>query len=126
MENNNAKLICKLCNYETNHNQNWFVHIRSEKHLRNGNKKSTKCDLCNYESISHWNINIHKKTTHLPKEEKEKLKYYCKVCDFVLLCPSYFNKHINGKHHLNKVLINESLKEIDEILVNKNYIMTNI
>ena len=48
MENNNAKLIYKLCNYKTNHNQNKFVHIRSGKHLKNCNKKSTKCDLCNY------------------------------------------------------------------------------
>ena len=113
------KLYCKLCEYQTNITANWIKHLSTEKHLRNGNKKPTKCDLCDYESISHWNIKIHKKTIHSLQEDKEKNKYYCNICDVVLLCSVYYNKHINGKHHKNKIFINNKLKEIDDIYEQK-------
>ncbi len=74
------KYSCDTCNYKTNIKTSWNTHIMSDKHNRNGQKKSTKCDLCTYESTSHWNIKIHKKLMHLTKEEKEKQKYYCKTC----------------------------------------------
>ncbi len=128
-DNNNKeltkKLCCKLCNYQTDITGNWVKHLATEKHMRNGNKKSTKCDLCDYESISHWNIKIHKKTAHMSQEDREKSKYYCKICDVVSLCPAYYNKHINGKHHKNKIFINDTLKEIDEMYAKKCNINNN-
>ena len=108
-----SELYCKLCEYKTIINADWLRHINTQKHKRNGQKKSTKCDLCEYESISHWNIKMHKIQIHSSKEEKSKCKYYCKDCDIVLMCSAYMDKHTNGKHHKNQVLVNKSLENLN-------------
>ena len=106
-------IYCKLCNYKTTRTNDWMKHINSQKHIRNGEKKTTKCDLCNYESNTHWNIKAHKLKIHATSEERSKHKYYCKLCDIIFFCKAYQDKHNAGKVHQNKIKIEESLKEID-------------
>jgi hypothetical protein len=108
------ELFCKLCNYTTTMQSYWLKHIESQKHLRDGLKKSTKCDLCEYESNTHWNVKAHKLQLHASPEERQKCKYYCGICDYVFFCESYLSKHVSGKIHLNKVKIKESLEQIDK------------
>ena len=62
MEKTNKEYFCYLCNYKTIHCSDWCKHINSQKHKKDGQKKTTKCDLCDYESSSQWNINNHKLT----------------------------------------------------------------
>ena len=107
-DKNNVNLECTQCNYKTNSNSLWLRHINTDKHKRNGAKKTTKCDICEYESNSHWNIKMHKLQKHSSKEEKLTHKYYCKDCDIVLMCSAYYTSHINGKVHKNQVLVNNS------------------
>lgn len=96
---------CITCNYGTDKHSDWIKHNNTMKHLRNGTKKITKCNSCDYTSHSHWNVKLHMISQHSTLEERKANKYYCHVCDYVFFCPSYYNKHINGKHHLNKINI---------------------
>ena len=100
------KFNCDTCNYNTNIKTSWYLHVMSEKHNRNGEKKSTKCNLCEYKTVSHWNVKLHILSQHSTKEERQKQKYYCTICDTVFFCSSYMEKHINGKKH-NKLLLNK-------------------
>ena len=109
----NKEIYCKLCEYKTTKTSDWMKHINSQKHQRNGKKKPTKCDLCDYESNTHWNIKAHKLKIHSTIEERSKQKYYCKICDYVFFCKTYYDKHNSGKVHNNKIKIKESLKSID-------------
>lgn len=108
----NSKFICDVCHYKTNRPTEWIKHIKSQKHLRRGEKKITKCDICDYETSSHWNIKLHKITQHSTKEEREKQKYYCDICDSVYLCKLYMEKHLQGKKHNNMI---EAIKLMDEL-----------
>ena len=87
-------IYCKLCNYKTTRTNDWMKHINSQKHIRNGEKKTTKCDLCNYESNTHWNIKAHKLKIHATSEERSKHKYYCKLCDIIFFCKAYQDKQL--------------------------------
>lgn len=113
MTEETKEIYCKLCNYKTIRTNDWMKHINSQKHNRNGEKKTTKCDLCNYESNTHWNIKAHKLKIHATTEERSKHKYYCKLCDIIFFCKAYQDKHNAGKVHQNKIKIEESLKEIN-------------
>ena len=110
----NKKFICYDCKYETDRPSEWIKHTRTQKHIRRGEKKITICDICNYEASSHWNIKLHKITQHSTKEEREKQKYYCQICDSVYLCKLYMEKHLEGKKHNNMInaikLMNELKK----------------
>lgn len=97
---NNFKYTCQCCSYNTNIRTSWHLHIMSDKHNRNGEKKSTKCELCEYESVSHWNVKLHMLSKHSTKEEREKHKYYCNICDTAFVCNIYMDKHMAGKKHL--------------------------
>ena len=105
--NENTKYSCNNCNYNTNYPSEWLKHLETQKHQRNGEKKSTKCDLCDYESTSHWNIKIHKLSQHATIEEKKEHKYYCIECDQIFFCKNFHDKHILSTKHLNIVKIKE-------------------
>ena len=94
------KFNCDLCKFNTDIKASWHAHIMSDKHNRLGQKKSTKCDLCNYESVSHWNVKLHVLSKHSTKEDRQKHKYYCNICDTVFFCPTYMERHMNGKKHI--------------------------
>jgi hypothetical protein len=106
---------CHLCEYKSSNCTNWLKHVRTQKHLRNGKPKSSKCNLCDYETSSHWNLKLHMLSQHSNKEEREKQKYYCEICDLVFFCNSYKNKHLNGKIHKNRELCFKFQNEINLI-----------
>jgi hypothetical protein len=99
------KYKCEICNYNTNVKTSWQLHTMSERHNRNGKKKSTKCNICDYESTSHWNIKLHILSKHSTLEERKNHKYYCDICDTVFFCKLYMERHLQGKKH-NKLLKN--------------------
>jgi hypothetical protein len=110
---NKEEIFCKLCNYKTTKTSDWMKHIQSQKHQRNGEKKTTKCDLCDYESNTHWNIKAHKLKIHATPEDRSKQKYYCPICDVVFFCKTYQDKHNSGKIHQNKIKVLETLNNIN-------------
>jgi len=101
------KFRCETCNYSTNIKVHWHTHIMSDRHNRNGQKKISKCELCTYESVSHWNVKLHILSKHSTKEEREKHKYYCNICDTAFFCNLYMEKHMNGQKH-NKLLLKQN------------------
>ncbi len=107
-----TELYCETCNYKTLKPSDWLKHINSQKHQRKGEKKPTNCDKCDYVSTTHWNVKIHKLQNHSSAEEKSKHKFYCADCDTICLCSAYFKKHMEGKKHANRILINQSLKDM--------------
>ena len=94
----------------------WKKHIETEKHKRNGTKKTTLCDVCDYVSNSHWNLMMHILTQHSTKEQRMNHKYYCKYCDQVFFCNKYLTEHNNGKKHL-KIISRIENYIINEIVV---------
>jgi len=114
MEKTNKEYFCYLCNYKTTRCSDWCKHINSQKHKRDGQKKTTKCDFCDYKSTSYSNITNHKLSCHSTLEERKLQKYYCDICDVVFLCNAYMKKHYEGKYHKNKELANKYEKELLE------------
>lgn len=45
-----SKFYCEVCNYKTNYNSKYELHIKTEKHKRNGKKKEYLCKSCNYKT----------------------------------------------------------------------------
>ena len=73
--------------------------------------KELSCKLCNYKTTltADWMKHI-KSQKHQRNGEK---KYYCNICDIVFFSKLYQDKHLSGKVHLNKIKIQENLKEIE-------------
>ena len=46
------KHTCEPCNFTATRPCEWLLHIKSEKHLRNGKPKTSKCSICDYETIN--------------------------------------------------------------------------
>ena len=80
MENNQQidyKYNCIECNYHTNVKVNWNIHLMTDKHNRNGKKKSISCNKCNYTGSNHWNLKLHLLSQHSTIEERKNSKFYC-------------------------------------------------
>lgn len=96
------KYHCNTCNYSTDVKVNWTIHLITEKHKRNGNKKPISCDICDYIGLNCWNLKLHKLSKHSTIEERKNSKFYCHTCDQVFFCKLYMEKHNNGIKHLTK------------------------
>jgi hypothetical protein len=105
------KYFCELCNIGARNNTEWLKHTQSKKHNRGGLKPKI-CNICNNEYFNHWNLKQHYILIHASLEEKEKCKYYCKICNIVFLSELYYNKHNIGKNHMNNV---RCLEEVDRM-----------
>jgi hypothetical protein len=117
---NKKRFNCELCNYNTHKPSDWIKHIETEKHKRDGNKKTRTCNICHMDFFSHWNLKYHNLTTHSTVEERKQQKYYCNDCDQVFFCNLYMQKHMNGKIHKNLILALKLEKElIDKINATK-------
>lgn len=114
MEDEKEGYYCYLCKYKTIKNTDWLKHQNTKKHQRNGKAKTTICNICNFSTSTHWNLKLHILSHHSTKEEREKHKYYCGICDLVFFCSTYMNKHLTGKIHKNKELCIQFQKELDE------------
>ena len=103
------KHTCEPCNFTATRPCEWLLHIKSEKHLRNGKPKTHKCTFhgCDHKTTIHWNMKMHIMTMHSTIEERIKMKYYCKICDTVFFSPLYLDKHNMGIKHKNMIKINE-------------------
>jgi hypothetical protein len=112
-ENIQKKYSCDNCLFYTNYASEWNKHTKSMKHQRNGQPKNINnnydCDKCEYKCDTHWNLKMHKISQHTTQEEREKQKYYCKDCDKVFFCSTYFIKHNDGIVHKNKVIANKTI-----------------
>ena len=65
--------ICECCNFKALTRSKFEIHIRSQKHIRNGKSKveSYVCDLCGYWCIHKYNFNVHKIVIHGTNEQKK-------------------------------------------------------
>jgi len=53
---------CKRCDYHTIKKNSWSLHIKTNKHLRDGRKKRWSCEICNYSSKCRQNFYAHNKS----------------------------------------------------------------
>ena len=94
---------CEKCNFNTNIKLNWNIHLLSEKHNRDGQKKKSKCDKCTYIASHNGNLNIHILTHHSTINERKQCKLYCNLCDQVFFSNSNMEKHNSTKRHKNNI-----------------------
>jgi hypothetical protein len=114
------KIHCELCDYTTCMTADWFKHINSQKHQRNGKPKNRECDNCDYVTTMHWLLKQHILTFHSSKEERSQAKLYCDICDQVFFAPVYFKKHNEGIRHRHQIEIKKSLEDIQNIIKERN------
>jgi hypothetical protein len=95
---------CESCDYHTNIKMNWALHLITDKHKRNGQKKPIKCDKCDYIGKNHWNLKLHILSQHSTIEERKKSKYYCTSCDQVFFCKIYMERHNEGSKHKKNII----------------------
>jgi hypothetical protein len=114
MSISNNDLYCKLCDYSARCISDWYIHISSKKHERDGKKVSTECIICNITFSNHWLVKKHYLNHHATKEERSKQKYYCSVCDIVFFAKLYHDNHFKGIRHKNRINIEESIKKVND------------
>ena len=130
LENHESQhqFYCEICKYGCNHNSVFMRHQKSEKHLRNGEKKIYKCPDCDYKTeTSHWNLKMHIMSKHSTPEEKSKQKYYCATCDGVFFSPLFYKNHIKSITYINKMVmstgsINNDIVHNPDVTLNEDLI----
>ena len=93
------KKVCKMCNYETERNSNWYRHIKTNKHLSN-----MRC----------------KRKTQQPS-----VIYTCEKCKKIYLHPSSLSRH-KKTCLVDQEKTLDNLKNIIINISNKNTIVNNI
>lgn len=63
----------------------------------------TECNECDYFADTPWNYKMHYLTFHATIEEKNNNNFYCKICNKIYFCDKYYQKHITGLKHNNKI-----------------------
>ena len=106
------KYSCHHCNFETDKPYSWIRHCESAKHLRQGQRKTHKCPECDFESIGTWNLKIHMLSQHATKEERSEYKYHCSACDVIFISKLYYEKHMQGQKHANRLKADELLDNL--------------
>jgi len=90
---------CEPCNFKTLRHYDIESFYKSKLHERNGQPKTTKCNECDYNATTHWLVVKHKIVNHSTIEERQKQKYYCKICDVVFFSPLYRDAHLHSNKH---------------------------
>ena len=113
---------CDCCNFSALSKKHWLVHINTQKHNRNGKKRSelNVCDKCGYWCMYHYNMNIHKIVKHGTTEQKKTAPKYCECCNMAFFSDLFHKKHIISKKHKIKQLMYEPNKITSK---NLNYII---
>ena len=114
-----SKFHCQSCNYACTYKSEFNKHLKSAKHKRGGTPINYDCDICNYASNSSWSLKIHIVNTHMSKEEKKELQYYCDVCDCLCFSQLYYNTHIDSKEHNAKINDRSSNDNLQTKKINK-------
>lgn len=115
------EFYCQLCDFTTLKPSHWLTHTKTQKHLRNGAKKTHNCKECDYVASTPWNLRMHFLTKHATKEERQKQKYYCPDCDLVFFSPLFYDSHMKGIRHKNYVDSMLELEKIKNIKSDNNY-----
>jgi len=124
-EKNGKYKICETCNFKTLSTSALIKHLETNKHKNKLNPISTKCKYCEYDGKNKWNLNLHMKSQHSNIEDKDNVKYYCKLCDTIFFSEKYLLKHNEGKKHNNNIKLNQLMNNnnnIDNFSVNNNVI----
>lgn len=123
-DKNNKYKICETCNFKTLSTSALIKHLETNKHKNKLNPISTKCKYCDYDGKNKWNLNLHIKSQHSDIDNKDNIKYLCKLCDTVFFCEKYLLKHNEGKKHKNNIRLNQLMtnNNIDNYNVNNNVI----
>jgi hypothetical protein len=116
---------CECCNFNALSKRHWIAHIETQKHNRNGKKRSelNVCDTCGYWCMYHYNMDIHKIIKHGTKEQRKSSPYYCKYCDMAFFSTLFEKKHFLSKKHIHNqnAYENNPFADIDDMLVDKDY-----
>ena len=122
--------ICECCNFKALSKTKWEIHLKSQKHLRNGKSKIENyvCKICNYWCIHVFNLNAHKIVRHGTIEQKKTSPFYCEYCNKAFFSPLFYNTHINSKNHKRSIqreelIKNNIYKDIDDTLTDPNYLL---
>lgn len=106
MEEKEYKYNCEKCEFYTNSQAAYKIHIISGKHasgkrtLRCDKRYPEKCPNCDYEPKSNTNYLQHTLIYHSTKEiRKEKFPYYCEKCDYGSYAKQSFETHKSSKRH---------------------------
>lgn len=85
---------------------------------------SSTCTICNIKLSNPWNLRNHNILVHSSQEEREKSKYYCKICDTIFLSEQLYNDHNIRKKHLLTIKCNETLEEVKKFAeIKKNQLI---
>ena len=77
-------------------------------------KKYYKCNKCEYTCSTLWNLKKHTVDEHISIADKNKLPFYCKLCDIVCISQLYYDIHVNSNQHIEKSIDINIKKYIDE------------
>ena len=79
---------------------------------KNAYIKYYKCNKCNYTCSNLWNLKKHT-AEHMSIKEKNKLPFYCKLCDSVSISEEYYEKHLESDCHIEKKIGKDVKNYID-------------
>ena len=102
-----SKYNCDKCDYHTNYESKYKIHLTTLKHTGGERKKRDKkdiqtynCDKCYYKTSNKNVFDNHLLVKHSDIDvKKTKLKYYCEYCDIGSMHKSVYNKHILTDNH---------------------------
>jgi len=75
-------------------------------------KRAYKCNKCDYSCNSLWNLKKHT-AEHISIREKNKLPFYCKMCDSLSISQEYYEKHLESDSHVEKTIGKDIKNYID-------------
>ena len=106
MEEKEYRYKCEKCEFYTNAQSAYKIHVSSEKHtngkraIRCDKKYPEKCPKCNYKPTGYTTFLQHTLINHSTKEErKEKFPYFCEKCDYGTFSEKYFDNHKKTDKH---------------------------
>lgn len=111
---------CDCCNFSALSKTHWSVHINTQKHQRNGKKRSELniCDKCGYWCMYHYNMEIHKIVKHGTTEQKKTAPKYCEYCDMAFFSDLFHKKHLMSKKHKTNQSIYKNISSESEEKLN--------
>ena len=119
---------CEHCNFNAISKNKWEIHLRSNKHQRNGKRKSdfNFCDICGHWCLYEYHLKIHKIISHGTIEQKKQAPFYCEHCNVAMFSNLFYDKHVStNKHKLMvkrfEMIKNNSFNDIDSLLIEQNY-----
>ena len=119
---------CECCNFKALSRTKWNIHLKSQKHLRNGKSKVENyvCEICGYWCMHIFNLNAHKVVRHGLTEQKKQAKLYCECCNKAFFATLFYDIHFNSKNHKKmlqreQLINNHKFADIDDTLIDKNY-----